>query len=658
MSPSLPRVTSTAPIDRSDRVLVEETPAQMLAIRVIAVVALAATVLYLGWRTMATVGDWWVGIPLLILEFHMAIGLALFTFSLWDVRPPARPEIAHDWRIAVLIPTYDEPEEVLLPTVAAAVSLAEATAVYVLDDGNRQWVRDLAERLGAHHLTRTEHDNAKAGNLNAALATLRGHYELVAVLDADHVPTAGFLTNTLGYFEDPGVALVQMPQEFYNSGSFEHAPNRSLFWPTRRKVRYSEQGLFYRIIQPGKNRWNAAFWCGTNAVIRVEALEEVGGVATDSITEDIHTTLRMHRRGWRTVYHNEILAYGLAARNADEYQAQRLRWGTGAMQLLRCEHPLTGPGLTLRQRLAYATTLLGWFDAWRTLGYLVLPIVVLLTGAMPIRVDLLTFVIAFLGVTLLQRIAMSALSRGFAPQGMATVFELIRLPANLGVGLTLLTGGSDRFVVTPKGVGAHQRQRVPLVLSVLTAAHAVALVVFGLVIAGLTPWDYPVRGVAVGTAIFAVVNLALLVTACQRIRSPRFAGERRRGERFRVKTFSRLGAELVEMLDISLTGALFLTTDTLPADGREFRLSHATGDEIHLRVSERSRRQVEPGGTYLVGVEFDEGQEVALVALSRILFAAGSPLVEPGSDAPDEQSTPEEEPVVVSGQQVPITGRL
>ena len=114
--------------------------------------------------------------------------------------------------------------------------------------------------------------------------------------------------------------------------------------------------------------------------------------ATETITEDIHTTIRFHRRGWRTVYHNEVLVRGLAASDAATYSLQRLRWGTGAMQVLRIENPLVVPGLSIRQRLAYAATLLGWFDAWRSLGYLLLPVVVLLTGAVPIRAEPWTFI--------------------------------------------------------------------------------------------------------------------------------------------------------------------------------------------------------------------------------------------------------------------------
>lgn len=290
------------------------------------------------------------------------------------------------------------------------------------------------------------------------------------------------------------------------------------------------------------------------------------------------------------------------------------------MQLMRTERPLTTPGLTPTQRLSYAATLLGWFDAWRTLGFLVLPLAVLMTGAMPIRVDVVTFAITFLVVTLLQRIAMSALSRGFAPQGIATLFELIRLPANLGVGLTLFGRRSRRFVVTPKGAGDRRRQPVPVLLSALITVHVVAFVIFGVVIGGWAPWTYAVPGVAIGTAVFAVINLILLVVASMRIRQTRFAGDRRRGERFSLRTFARVGADVVDLVDISLTGALFITPVGSHGVADELRLSRPNGEEVVLGVSERSRHEIGPDGRQLVGVEFDPGQETTLATLSRLLF--------------------------------------
>src|SRR6266498_1496249 len=356
--------------------------------RTVAVLALAVTAAYLGWRAVATIDPsvWWLSLPMYLLELHAAVGLGLYAFSLWNLGagPSARPARETPLRVAVLIPTWNEPSEVLAPTIAAAVALRPAHDTWVLDDGARPEVARLAADLGARYLRRRDRGNAKAGNLNNALAVVDA--DVVAVLDADHVARPNFLSDTIGYFDDPRVALVQTPQDFYNLGSFEHSR-------TAARDGFSEQSLFYRAIMPGKNRWQAAFWCGTSALLRTAALRQVGGVATGTVTEDIHTTIRLHVAGWRTVYHNEVLARGLAASGARQYMLQRYRWGTGTMQVLRADNPLTVRGLSLAQRLAYSFTLLGWFDAWRSLSYLLLPVAVLFTGAVPIQAPLATFVV-------------------------------------------------------------------------------------------------------------------------------------------------------------------------------------------------------------------------------------------------------------------------
>ena len=190
----------------------------------VAVVALLVTLGYLAWRTLFTLnlGEWWISIPLLVLEVHAAFSLALFTINLWDVdatQPPTQRD-GTDLKLAVLIPTFNEPEETLLPTVAAAVSANLAHDTWVLDDGARPRVQALAERLGARYLARPTHEHAKAGNVNHALSQLDA--DLVAIIDADHVVHADLFRNTLGYFDDNQVALVQTPQDFYNLHSFEH----------------------------------------------------------------------------------------------------------------------------------------------------------------------------------------------------------------------------------------------------------------------------------------------------------------------------------------------------------------------------------------------------------------------------------------------------
>jgi cellulose synthase/poly-beta-1,6-N-acetylglucosamine synthase-like glycosyltransferase len=598
-------------------------------IRVIAVAALVMSVAYLLWRVTSTLNlaAWWLSVPLFLLEVHAVVGLGLFTFSLWDVDsvPPAPP--CHDTpgRIAVLIPTYNEPIDVLLPTVAAAAALEPAHETWILDDGNRPAVRRLAAQLGVRYLARTDRTAAKAGNVNHALSVIEADF--VAILDADHVAGRNFLIHTLGYFTDPQVAFVQTPQDFYNTDSFEHERRRS-WWRRGESAAthaFSEQALFYRVLQPGKNRWQAAFWCGTGAIVRMKALRQVGGVATETVTEDIHTTIRMHKLGWRSVYHNEVLSRGLAAADASQYQLQRLRWGKGAMQVLASkDNPLITPGLRPTQRLAYAATLLGWFDAWRSLGYLLLPPAVLLSGASPILADSATFIGIFSVSFLLQRLALASLARGRAPHLLSTVFEFVRMSANIGATLTLLGRRAGGFVVTPKGrVGDdRQRQPVPGLLSIAIGMSVLAAIWFGLTLAALTPLRYGYIWVAYGASFWLVVNGVLVAIAIGRIRSERFAGERRASVRFEIDAPACLNGMPCRVRDLSLTGAKVVLSEdgpaTAPVPAGTVTFTAELGAPLTLGAEVRSSR-IGPEGT-IVGLEFSTGQDAERANLALALF--------------------------------------
>lgn len=483
--------------------------------------AVALSFGYLGWRLLGgtiALDYWWIAIPFYVVEAHNGLGVALYTLALWDVDagPRWRPVSETPHRVAVLLTTLNEPGEVLLPAIAAAVALEPAHETWVLDDGARPEIEELATSLGARYLARHTSEHAKAGNLNHALGVVEA--DIVAVLDADHVARADLLRHTLGYFDDPEVGLVQTPQDFYNHDSFEHHADDG-------SAPFYEEAVFYRVIAPAKNRWKAAFWCGTGALLRTEALRSVGGVATGSLTEDIHTSLRMSRRGWRGVYHNEVLARGIAPRNVEQYARQRHRWAAGAMQVLRLENPFFSRGLTLGQRLSFLTTLLGWFDSWRLFAFMVLPVLVLVTGAVPIAAPGLVYGPLFVAAFLAQFAALRLLARGYYPPVMSLLFEVLRMPAVLPA--TFAAVGPQRvrsFAVT----GKHREAgvaRVPPLLWQLVALTLAGNAWFALTLAGLTPTSYPVLPVALAALAFAQLNLALLAAAMWRIRHPRYRGD-------------------------------------------------------------------------------------------------------------------------------------
>ena len=268
------------------------------------------------------------------LEVHAFVGLVLFTFCLWDVDSPARR--ARPGR------TPRASRSSFRPTTRARRSwcrrsrqrlpCAPAHETWVLDDGRRPEIASWRPR-SARRTSRGRHTSTP----RPATSTTRSasvDADIIGVLDADHVATPDFLAATLGYFADRRVALVQTPQDFYNVT----VRARQLATHMRRAVTTSRRSSTVS-SSPARTAGTQPSGAGPARSSGSRRSRDVGGVATDTITEDIHTTIRMHRAGWKTVYHNEVLARGLAAGNADQYQLQRYRWGTGAMQVLRSENP-------------------------------------------------------------------------------------------------------------------------------------------------------------------------------------------------------------------------------------------------------------------------------------------------------------------------------
>ncbi|MGY1826872.1 glycosyltransferase [Blastococcus sp. SYSU DS0541] len=614
---SIDRAALGRPSGTRDAVPAPESAARLLVVRAVAVAAVLATAGYLTWRLLVTLPEGpalWLGVPFLALELYGGLALVLFVMTTWDVAPatvPA-PRPGPPPSVTVLVATYNEHLDVLLPTVAACLAMEGEHETWVLDDGDRLEVEEMVTALGARYVARAEHDHAKAGNLNHALALVRT--DLVAVFDADHVPDPDFLTRTLPYFADERLALVQTPQHFYNTSSFEHL---------RPGVDLHEESLFYRVIQAGKHHAGAAFWCGTNAVLRAEALREIGGVATESLTEDFHTTMKLHRAGWRSAYHNEVLARGLAAGSPDAFYAQRRRWGRGAMQVLRHDNPLTATGLTARQRLGYLYSLSAWFDSWRTLGLALVPVAVLLTGVFPVDAPPVLFAVTA-GISFaLQQVALGLLSRGFAPARFSLLFEVVRLPSNLAATLSLVLRGRGRFAVTAKGRTGEDRTRarVPALLLVLAAVLGGSLLWTAASLAGWTPVEHRLGGTTLVPVFWVASTLGFVVAGIRRIRDPRFSAERRDGHRFPAALPAVVDGAPARLVDVSLGGAQVRVRGGGVAVGAEVALAIRVPDRaahVVFRAVVRSRAE-DVHRLQFVGRQWRE-----LAALSATAFGAGA----------------------------------
>ncbi|OYD92590.1 cellulose synthase [Nostoc sp. 'Peltigera membranacea cyanobiont' 210A] len=314
----------------------------------------------------------------------------------------------------------------------------------------------------AHH--------AKAGNINYAIFSGETSGNFIVTLDADHIPKRNFLKRVLPYFyaynlstgkyDQNQIAFVQTRQDFYNippGDPFGHRAN-----------------LFYGPLQQGKDGMNAAFYTGTNAILRREALvsvglqnfadefakdekrldefDLVGGVSSNSITEDMNTAMRLHSAGWKSIYHNELLAEGLAPDDLSSTLKQRLRWAQGTIQVLVRENPLTKSGLTFWQRLQYFKTMYSYFSGFATLVFISCPIIYFFTDIVPVKTYGPDFAIHFFPAFIINRLTFLTATWGIPAREVwrSEQYAIALFPLLIQAVWSVLTGQKLNFQVTPK----------------------------------------------------------------------------------------------------------------------------------------------------------------------------------------------------------------
>lgn len=340
---------------------------------------------YLWWRYTETLN--WddplalaLGGGLLLAETYAWLVLILGFFQTinpLERKPVPLPKNTDLWpTVDVYIPTYNEPLSVARPTTLAALSIdwpVDKLNVYILDDGKRPEFKEFAEEIGVGYLARSDNNHAKAGNMNSAMRYTDGEY--IAIFDCDHVPARSFLQMTMGQFlKDSKVCLVQTPHHFFSADPFERNLNNHSQIP-------NENMLFYGLIQDGNDMWDATFFCGSCAVLKRAALDDIGGFAFETVTEDAHTALRMQRAGYKTAYINIPQAAGLATDSLSAHIGQRIRWARGMAQIFRLDNPLMGKGLSIPQRLCYINAMLHFLSGIPRIVFLTAPLALIYFNA-------------------------------------------------------------------------------------------------------------------------------------------------------------------------------------------------------------------------------------------------------------------------------------
>ena len=277
--------------------------------------------------------------------------------------------------VDVFIPTYSEPVDLLRRTVVGCQAMDYPNmTVWLLDDTRRPQMHLLAEELGCRYLDRPDNRDAKAGNLNHAIENSEG--ELIVFFDADFIPTRDFIARTAGFFRDPDVAMVQTPQNFYN----DDAVTRNL---GLEHALEDEQKLFFRTLQPARDAANAIVCHGSCFIARRSALWEIGGIPTETITEDWATSIKLQAAGYKLYYLNEALSAGMAADTSGEFVKQQARWAQGTIQgLFATTHPLRVRGLAWKQRALHMASILYYLGSVCNCLTLALPLFFLFGGVL------------------------------------------------------------------------------------------------------------------------------------------------------------------------------------------------------------------------------------------------------------------------------------
>lgn len=410
-----------------------------------------SSVIYIGWRLFFTIPtesglvSLIAGIALFTAEAVSMTEAVLHFICMDQNREPELPDIAPaDYPdVDVLIATHSEDTDLLFKTVNGCIHMEypdlSKVHVYLCDDGNRPEVAKLAQDMGIGCFQLEENKLAKAGNLNNALS--QTHSPLIVTMDADMIPRSSFLMMTVPYFflpkmiQEDGVwrkrtedeidpnfkiGFVQTPQSFYNPDLFQFNFFAEQNIP-------NEQDYFFREVNVGRNGSNSAIYAGSNTVLSREALEEVGGIRTGTITEDFATGIDIQAKGYTCYAIKTVLASGLAPTDFPNLLKQRQRWGRGCVQTIR-SLKFWFAKLSLRSKLSYFSCLLYWWTFLRRIIYILSPILYSVFGVLVVKADILGLVCIWLPSYLIYNHTLRIISGKIRDQKWSNIVDTILSP--------------------------------------------------------------------------------------------------------------------------------------------------------------------------------------------------------------------------------------
>jgi cellulose synthase (UDP-forming) len=364
-----------------------------------------------------------------------------------------------------------EPFSMLEETLEAMQNIKYPHTSWCGDESNDPLVEALCDRLNVKYITRTDKKDAKAGNINNALQFATG--ELAIVLDPDHIPCPEFLDYVVPYFNDPKIGFVQVVQAYYNQ-------HDSLVAKGAAQQTYQ----FYGPMMMSMHSYGTVQAIGANCTFRRSALDTIGGHAS-GLAEDMHTSMKLHAKGWKSIYVPAILTRGLVPATLSSYYKQQLKWSRGTWELLLAIYPKLFTKFTWRQKLHYLTLPLHFLAGIIFFINFLIPVIALFTGYIPLQMDLLSFVLAGFPVSAMslfirhyvQKWVAEERERGFHMVGGILLIGTWWI-LSIGVIYTLLRKKVP-YIPTPK----NDRDILPMSLSlpnIFVLLVSLAAIVYGL----------------------------------------------------------------------------------------------------------------------------------------------------------------------------------
>ena len=425
--------------------------------RIIYTLAFISTIIYICYRIFFSIPlhdtfiNVFIAILIVVLEFFEAFVYSIYYFNvlLFKKDSPKTPRIRKDQypEIDILVATINEDVELLEETVKKIKAMKypdkKKLHIYLCDDGRRKEMKDLCKKMKINYIDRKDNKDAKAGNYNNALKKTKSPY--IVTFDADMQPRPEFLMKTVPHIiANKDVGFVQIPQNFRNPDIYQARFKLIGKLP-------HEQDYFFNKIQMAKNYTNSVIYCGTNTVFLRKALEEAGGFATESVTEDIATGIIIESLGYRGLGINEKMTFGLNVNNLDSYIKQKCRWSRGCIQTFKNYKVIRNKNLTIRQKADYFSTLYYWTYGLRQILYMIIPLLFPLFNIRIIRGSIVAFTVLFFIQYILKRYVVDALEGHATSSTWNRIYETVLFPTvSLDLIREIFNIGSKKFYVSPK----------------------------------------------------------------------------------------------------------------------------------------------------------------------------------------------------------------